>query len=593
MKQGAYVRVAKLLLIECARRHVIFTVAFLAFGFASAAEYFISPSGNNGNPGSSSKPWKTFAHAISRVQPGDSLVLLDGTYTKGTTGFIEVNGKHGTKAKPITIMAQNERKAFLKSNGDGPPLFLFGCTHWNIIGLRARNADVKCTERQGRFVFSLDKCQYMTMKRCLGSHNNRYHNGDIVWIHKSQNILVEECEAYHFHRHGMCAFLSECVTFRRCYANSRGRTSIAGGWPPHLTNRGDEGFVFYYSKRSIVENCIDEGNEMICSYGVGNRILGNVTLNNMWGICLQHHCCNSKYDEKDDLVINNVAINSIHNGFMTQSAINATIENCTAVRNGRGQGYHGLHANNKWDSRNNNGGRSIRVTPSLTVRNSLFLNNYGQGVHMSHVSDFAFRVLDYLCSFGHKKNYGPGTETRKNSLEIDPKLGSCVLFIPEGSPMKGAGKNGADIGANVLYRYENGVLTDKPLWDPKSGSFPHGAVIVGINGKAGSSCFDVHKRLNVSAGTLPAGYGGGRPVISPIRSRTTQALARMRAGIFDVNGRLIRRLEATQAGPNFQPTLWDAGPNRMAGGSSGIHFYRLRMGDGPSQRTITKKAAVF
>ena len=38
--------------------------------------------------------------------------------------------------------------------------------------------------------------------------------------------------------------------------------------------------------------------------------------------------------------------------------------------------------------------------------------------------------------------------------------------------MKGAGKGGTDIGASVLYRFQNGVLTNQPLWDPVTGAFP-------------------------------------------------------------------------------------------------------------------------
>jgi hypothetical protein len=95
------------------------------------------------------------------------------------------------------------------------------------------------------------------------------------------------------------------------------------------------------------------------------------------------------------------------------------------------------------------------------------------------------------------------------------------VFIPENSILKGAGVAGADIGANVLYRYENGLLTKKPLWDPASGRFPCGATVPGLNDVAGSSCFDVHKRLNVNANgcSLPAGYGGQQPLSSPLNLR--------------------------------------------------------------------------
>jgi hypothetical protein len=83
--------------------------------------------------------------------------------------------------------------------------------------------------------------------------------------------------------------------------------------------------------------------------------------------------------------------------------------------------------------------------------------------------------------------------------EVDPQMGSCIVFIPESSPMKGAGKNGADIGANILYRYEDGILTDQALWDAGTGAFPCGAIVPGLNDVPGSSCFDVHQRLHVNA----------------------------------------------------------------------------------------------
>ncbi len=30
--------------------------------------------------------------------------------------------------------------------------------------------------------------------------------------------------------------------------------------------------------------------------------------------------------------------------------------------------------------------------------------------------------------------------------------------------LQGKGQNGADIGANILYEYQDGVLTNQPLW---------------------------------------------------------------------------------------------------------------------------------
>jgi hypothetical protein len=73
--------------------------------------------------------------------------------------------------------------------------------------------------------------------------------------------------------------------------------------------------------------------------------------------------------------------------------------------------------------------------------------------------------------------------------------------------LHGVGKNGEDIGANILYRCQDGVLTEQPLRDPATGEFPHGAIVTGVNDVPGASAFNVHQRLHVSPVTLPSGYG--------------------------------------------------------------------------------------
>ena len=58
------------------------------------------------------------------------------------------------------------------------------------------------------------------------------------------------------------------------------------------------------------------------------------------------------------------------------------------------------------------------------------------------------------------------------------------------------------------------MLTNQPLWNPSTGEFPGGAIVPGVNDIAGSSRFDVHKRLNVNTNgcSFPAGYAAGTTV---------------------------------------------------------------------------------
>jgi hypothetical protein len=99
-----------------------------------------------------------------------------------------------------------------------------------------------------------------------------------------------------------------------------------------------------------------------------------------------------------------------------------------------------------------------------------------------------------------------------NASTSDPWLGICKVWIPTGAAVKVAGTGGSDIGANILYRYINGVLTSTPLWNLKTGEFPHGAPdLDGTNRVEGESLFDIHTRLNVNVNecSFPRNYGNG------------------------------------------------------------------------------------
>ena len=73
--------------------------------------YYISPSGSDANAGTRERPWLTFASAIPKLEPGGTLVLLDGRYRQTTTGLLDircgVNAKSGTAALPITVKADH------------------------------------------------------------------------------------------------------------------------------------------------------------------------------------------------------------------------------------------------------------------------------------------------------------------------------------------------------------------------------------------------------------------------------------------------------------------------------------------------------
>ncbi len=61
--------------------------------------YYIDPvSGNDGNTGLESKPWKNIQFALNKAKPGTVIKLLSGTYNEKIETVVD-----GTKDKPITI----------------------------------------------------------------------------------------------------------------------------------------------------------------------------------------------------------------------------------------------------------------------------------------------------------------------------------------------------------------------------------------------------------------------------------------------------------------------------------------------------------
>src|SRR5690554_56435 len=76
-------------------RAIITVVCWLALTLSiQAATYYVSPTGDDANPGTLELPWKNVTKANQAVQPGDTVYLRGGEY-KGQTIRPAVSGAEG------------------------------------------------------------------------------------------------------------------------------------------------------------------------------------------------------------------------------------------------------------------------------------------------------------------------------------------------------------------------------------------------------------------------------------------------------------------------------------------------------------------
>lgn len=486
-----------------------------------SATYYISPAGSDANPGTAAKPWLTFAYAIdpARASCGDTLVLMNGTYGDGTsTGKVNINRVVCTQGNELRLTAQNQRQAKIVDDGSGYAVRIQDSAYLIVDGLYVRSTDNSGVGRNVGRVLEIHTSENVIVRNNLFRNPNRYNNTPSTGVYHSRKVLFEDNESYVFHRHCFTAWESSEIVVRRQYCNPRGGR-IAGGYNAVAGLGGADALISMYPCRDcIVENSIADGttntmylNEMNATYGSsipmsGSKVLGSICYKCAYGngIYLNARKVADLNHSPQNITIRDVAIidfDSPSAGIRVSDGVNITLDHITVL--GGGSGVTGIVAD---DTANG----STPTTNSITMTNILATGLRGTGIR---VTGYLTWNGDKLFSNGNRTAFDPsGSSNWSNTSTREHGMGTCKVWIPNGAAVKGVGTGGSDIGANILYRYVNGVLTSTPLWDPRTGEFPHGAPdLDGTNRVEGQSLFDIHRRLNVNTGgcSFPRNYGDG------------------------------------------------------------------------------------
>lgn len=433
--------------------------------------------------------------AIDGLQPGDTLVLEDGTYSQ-----FDIDGLEGTESAPITIMAKNERRPVVRGDGYHAALRIDDSSHIRVQGIRFENVEQDASDTSdlfGAMAIYITSSDHITLWRNIARKPNVYGNNTAIKLASgTSDSLVEENEVLDFHRNGIAVHNGSGETgsrdnvLRRNYINPRDTRWKGRRWGPNYA------IACYRAVDTIVENNIihysmESGEEArnIQNPGAGNEFYGNISIR------AEHGFGHFYYDTdvRSLTMENNLVVSPKKYGLYAHSMRGFTARNNTIVDPGKS----GFLVTDRDDK-----------SPDFTSVNNLVVGAGAYGFEMSNSGQFSGVDVSYSggwdnadgnfdAGFGNPTNTPPST---------DPQFGKTYVHVPDDSAYAGAGRNGADVGANILYQYENGELTDKPLWHPRTGEFVHGAVIDGVNNLEGHSAVDVHEQLGVRPETLPDDY---------------------------------------------------------------------------------------
>jgi hypothetical protein len=81
-------------------------IGLFVVAHAHGTTLYVSPSGNDSSPGTSSQPVRTIVQAHSLASPGTTIIVKAGTYTDYNSGWGIHLGKSGTASSPITLKSE-------------------------------------------------------------------------------------------------------------------------------------------------------------------------------------------------------------------------------------------------------------------------------------------------------------------------------------------------------------------------------------------------------------------------------------------------------------------------------------------------------
>lgn len=455
---------------------------------AGAATYYIAtaPSGNDSYAGSSASPWATTGKAFSVMAGGDTLIVRNGTYNDRI-----YNPPSGTPGAYTIIKAENDGQAIFTSNTAQTMLDLRGRSYVRIEGFKFEQNAVDGTAN----CVNIDAgSHHNKIMRCGFVKTPTTTNNNTACVSNSGSYnLFEECWAwgggrYKFLCYGADALENQGNVYRRCVAR-HDREWTQGIGP-------SAGFCNYQASNTTYQNCIVLDSDFPSWREYGSSWDAEPYYdrwNGAWffekgqkgGFIRMNGCIGLHFSEA--FVFDSPSMDN-SNPYYTAGDLSFT--NCVAI-----DGYRGIpitqdrprtvrvdHCLFTQMSGRYFAGNDIHgwgfvggpvAAPQASATNSIFYNlTYSNGGAILR----ALGANDYNCFYNNTVNRSNSTAGAHDITAINPAAVSLKypVRIEPGSPLKGAGSGGTDIGPDIMKKIgvsgtlygETGydTVTNESLW---------------------------------------------------------------------------------------------------------------------------------
>jgi parallel beta-helix repeat protein len=369
----------------------------------SASTYYVSPSGDNTNPGTISAPWKTIGKAAGLVNPGDTVYIRAGTYAEYLTFT-----RSGTVDHPITFEAFPGEIPVIDGSGKTTnPANPWAASN-NLISVYGNYVIIRGLELKNSAGFGIYfNANYCTVDR-VHVHNG-YFAG--VYFYMCSYDTVKNSVVHDFYDYGTGGVSGG--------GNADGMGSSAGNSTPYpdyghhvfrnnlVYNTSDDGIDTWSSRGNIVEN------NVVHNAGYGNRSNGG-SQPSTWGKPMGNgngFKCGGGSTSGNNILRNNISYNNWTSGF------------------------------------DENGGVGNKYYNNTSFNTATGFRNVSDGIAVNNIS--YSNSSNYTGVSQNNNSWDLGI-TNPEFLSTDPET-TEFLHLSEGSPAIDAG---ADLSAE-------GILTDK------------------------------------------------------------------------------------------------------------------------------------